>query len=153
MHLLVRPDVPLVSRSAPRNLGPFVSRSGSRGRIPCRRAAAALLACAVAACGEPGIPVTDRVVTVACGACIFDMPGVENCPWAAELDGHHYLLRGSLPLDHNSHLADGICNMRRQARLTGEIRGDLLVVSRFELLPAAPEAVPEEPRFTPADVH
>jgi hypothetical protein len=125
----------------------------SRARTGRRWIAAALLGFAVAACGEPGIPVTDRVVTVACGACIFDMPGAKNCPWAAELDDHHYLLRGPLPLDHNSHLSDGICNMKRQARLTGEIRGDLLVVSRFELLPAAPEDVPEAPRFTPSDVH
>jgi hypothetical protein len=106
----------------------------------------------LACSSEPPIKIEDRVLEVACGRCVFEMPGVEdNCPWAAEVDGRHYLIEGNVPHDHNSHEASGICNMPRRARVRGEIRGEILYVSKVELL--EPEEVPEEPRFTPADVH
>ncbi len=104
------------------------------------------------ACGrEPGIRIEGRELTVACGACIFEMEGVEGCPWAAEVDGEHFLMKGDFGHDHNSHMPDGICNMPRKARVWGELRGDALYVARFELLDA--EGIPESPRFTPADIH
>jgi hypothetical protein len=117
-----------------------------------RLALASLLGMLMLACGaEPAIPIEGRVLTVACGRCVFEMPGVEGCPWAAEVDGRHYLLRGPVPLDHPSHAPEGICNMPRKAKIDGELRGDLLLVSKMTLLPA--EDVPENPRFTPADIH
>ena len=90
-------------------------------------------------------------LTVACGRCMFEMEGVEGCPWAAEIDGEHYLIRGRIPKDHSTHAPDGICNMRRKAVVDGELRDGELLVTRMELLP--PEDVPEEPRFGPEDVH
>jgi hypothetical protein len=108
----------------------------------------ALLACSP----EPIVKIDDRVVTVACGRCVFEMEGVEEgCPWAAEVDGVHYLVEGAVPHIHNSHTADGICNMPRQARVKGEIRGEVLYVSSVQLIEA--ENPPENPRFTPADIH
>jgi len=117
---------------------------------------AVVLACcvgqALACSGEPPIKLEDRVVEVACGRCVYEMEGVEEgCPWAATVDGRHYLIEGNVPHDHNSHEASGICNMPRLARVRGEIRGETLYVSRVELLD--PEDVPENPRFTPADIH
>jgi hypothetical protein len=104
------------------------------------------------ACGpEPGIPIEGRELTVACASCIFEMPGVEGCPWAAEVDGRHYLLRGRVPQDHLSHEPDGICNMERRARIDGEIRGELLHVSQMTLLDA--EDIPAKPRYSPEDAH
>jgi hypothetical protein len=41
--------------------------------------------------------------------------------------------------------------MHRQARVNGEIRGDVLYVSNLELIDA--EAPAGEPRFTPDDIH
>ena len=113
----------------------------------------ALMIMLASACsGEPPIRIEDRVLTLACGRCVFEMPGVEEgCPWAAEVDGKHYLVEGAVPHDHNSHEASGICNMPRQARVRGEIRGEVLYVSAVELL--EPESLPESPRFTPADIH
>ena len=101
--------------------------------------------------GEPGVRIEDRELTVGCGACIFAMPGVTACPWAAEIDDKHYLMKGALDANHNSHMADGICNMPRRARITGELRDGLLYVSKMTLLAA--ENVPEDPRFAPTDIH
>jgi hypothetical protein len=111
-----------------------------------------LTAFAFTACSpEPVTRIDDQLLTVACGRCVFEMPGVEGCPWAAEIDGRHYLMRGSLPKNHSSHEPTGICNMHRQARVNGEIRGDVLYVSNLELIDA--EAPAGEPRFTPDDIH
>ncbi len=106
-----------------------------------------LLACSP----EPGAVLEHETITVACGRCILEMEGVEGCPWAAEIDGKAYLIQGAVPHDHNSHEADGICNMKRQAVVDGVIRGDLLVVSSMELIPA--DSIPENPRFAPDEGH
>jgi len=89
-------------------------------------------------------------VTVGCGRCIFGMEGLKSCPWAVELEGKHYLVQGPLPEDHATHAPDGICNMRRQAIVDGQLKGDRFVATRFELLPA--KDVPTSPRFT-TDAH
>lgn len=105
-----------------------------------------------AAPGEPPEPrLEGRTLEVGCGRCIFHMPQVPGCPWAAELDGKHYLLQGAVPQDHHSHAPDGICNVSRQAVVDGVLRDGKLIVSRMELLPAT--HVPSAPNFTPADVH
>jgi hypothetical protein len=111
-----------------------------------------LTALLLLACGSGEVVLIEgQTVEVGCGRCIYEMKDVDGCPWAAQIDGRHYLLRGPVPMDHNSHEPDGICNMRRKAVIDGELRGELLMVSKMELLPA--ESVPEDPRFTPADEH
>ncbi len=113
---------------------------------------ALLVALATLGCGsEPGIKIEGRELTVACGMCIFEMPGAENCPFAAEVDGQYYIMRGALPHDHLSHAPDGICNMPRRAIVDGEIRGELLHVTKMVMLD--PVGVPEEPRFGAEDIH
>ncbi|MBW2274964.1 MAG: hypothetical protein JRG96_16980 [Deltaproteobacteria bacterium] len=111
-----------------------------------------LVAGALAAC-RPAADATFHgdILDVACGSCVFEMEGVQGCPWAAEIEGRHYLIRGPIPEDHSSHAPDGICNMTRQAVIEGELRGGELLATRMELLP--PQGVPEEPRFGPADLH
>ncbi len=105
----------------------------------------------VASCqSEPAIVLTQQTITVGCGRCIFDMEDVEGCPWAAEIDGSHYLMSGALP-DHNSHESDGICNMSREAVVDGEIRGEELVISKMVLMPA--QGIPDKPRFAPDEQH
>ena len=96
--------------------------------------------------------VTHREVTVACGRCIFEMKkATTGCPWAVEIDGHHYLVQGEVPQGHQNHAPDGICNMRRRAIVDGTIRGDRFISTHFELKRAG--GVPENPRYTPEDVH
>ena len=104
-----------------------------------RKAARALFALAC----DPGIPIENQVLKTACGSCIFKMKDAVNCPFAVEIDGKHYLVQGAVPQDHNSHMADGICNMAREARITGVLRDGKLIASSFELLPA--EYVPDAP--------
>lgn len=121
-------------------------------RRPLLLASLLALITAVLAC-RPAADATfsGETVTVACGRCMFEMEGVEGCPWAAEIDGEHYLIRGRIPKEHSTHAPDGICNMTRQAVIDGELRDGELLVSRMELLP--PVGVPAEPRFAPEDEH
>lgn len=102
-----------------------------------------------AAPGEPRLE--HQTLQVGCGRCIFHMPEAKGCPWAAELDGKHYVMQGAVPQDHHSHDPDGICNVSRQAVVDGVLRDGKLIVSRMELLPA--DNVPSAPRYTPADTH
>jgi hypothetical protein len=73
-------------------------------------------------------------VEAGCGACIFEMPGVEDCLLAVKVDGRPYLVEGSSIDDHgNAHAADGLCNRQRQAMIIGEIKGDKFIAAHFEL--------------------
>lgn len=90
------------------------------------------------ACGGPVVELTDRTVKVACGACVFHMPGAAGCYWAAEVDGTHYWVQGVEPQGPaEGHAPDGMCSMPRDAVVDGRLEGDRLVVTSWELLPAA----------------
>lgn len=121
-----------------------IAEQRTRTRRPLALAAAALVAL-ICACGAApkGVPIEGRVLTVACAHCIFHMPDVKSCPWAAELDGHYYLLTGNVPSQHNSHAPGGICTMKRKARIDGVLVNDVIRVARLELLPVEPGSVPE----------
>ncbi len=90
-----------------------------------------------------------ETVTVACGICFWGLNGGRGCEWAVEIDGQHHLVQGKVPHGHVNHGPDGMCNMHRQAVLTGKLKGDRFVTSQFDLLPATD--VPEKPRFTTED--
>ena len=104
-----------------------------------------------AGCEDDGQVLENATITVGCASCIFEMEGALGCPFAAEIDGKHYMIQGRVPEGHESHAPDGICNMRRKAKVDGRLRDGKLITTRVELLPAA--QVPDSPRFTPADVH
>lgn len=71
-----------------------------------------------------------ETVTAGCGLCIFGMKGVNSCKLAIEVDGKHYLVRGSRLDDHgDAHAADGMCNVSRQAVVDGRIEDDVAVVT------------------------
>ena len=101
--------------------------------------------------GEAAVPIEGQTITVACGQCVFEMEGVEGCPWAAEIEGVRYLVQGAVPQQHQAHAVDGICSMERKAVVDGVIRGEILVVSRMELLPA--EGVSEDAHEMHEHVH
>jgi hypothetical protein len=105
--------------------------------------AVGLAGCGSSESEESRVELEGQVVEVACGQCIYRMDGTDglSCPWSAEVAGEHYLISGSVPKDHHKHDADGICSMEREARVTGYVHNEYLVVSAFELLPA--KDVPE----------
>ena len=77
-----------------------------------------------------------ETITVGCGSCMFHMPEAQGCPFAAEIDGKHYLIQGRVPEDHNRHAHDGICVTTRKAVVDGVIRDDKLITTRLDLKPA-----------------
>ena len=99
----------------------------------------------------PEATVENQIVNVGCGTCIYRLPDGVGCYWAIELDGEHYPVAGTLPKDHDNHGPEGMCNMERQARVTGELRRENFLASAFELLP--PEKVPAKPKYTHEDEH
>ena len=74
-------------------------------------------------------------VEAACGQCLFGMRG-KNCDLAIRIAGRGYFVDG-VTLDSlgDAHAKDGMCRTIRKARVTGEIRGDSFVATRFELVP------------------
>lgn len=94
---------------------------------------------------------TNRVVEASCGSCNFGLPG--ECALAIRVDGKAYPVDGASLDDYgDAHAADGMCNMIRQATITGTIDGDHVHATAFSLLPgeSAPEPPMELPTETPA---
>ena len=110
-----------------------------------------LLLAALGCVPGPDKVVDNQVLDVACGPCIYRLPDGVGCYWAVELDGEHYPVAGELPKDHDNHGPVGMCNMKRQARITGELRGDNFIASSFELID--PTDVPTERKYDDSDVH
>lgn len=132
------------------------TRTSATARTFVRRAriglAATWLTWLLTACGDSdGETLKDATVTVACANCVFHMEGAVGCPFAAEIDGKHFMIQGRVPEGHESHAPDGICNMPRRAKVDGQLRDGKLITTRMELLPAT--EVPEHPRFSADDIH
>ena len=74
------------------------------------------------------------VVDASCGSCNFEMKG-KGCFLAVKLDGKKYFVDGTGLDDHgDAHETDGFCLAVRKAKIQGEITGDRILVSYFELL-------------------
>jgi len=72
---------------------------------------------------------------VSCGKCNFDMVG-DACELAIEIDGKYYYVEGSGLHDHgDAHAEDGMCNVRRKAKVKGTIKNGAFVAESLELLP------------------
>lgn len=107
----------------------------------------------VAACDGGGVEIQDQTVHVACGMCRFGLedPERHGCYWAAQIDGRVVPIGGTaLPRDHENHAPDGMCNVTREAVVSGTLYEKSFVASEFELQPVDPAA---EPEFTPEHVH
>lgn len=75
------------------------------------------------------------IVEAACGTCVFHMDGVKGCPLAVRIDGQAYLVEGSDIDDHgDAHAPGGLCNVTRDAEVTGKLINGKLVVTRFRLV-------------------
>lgn len=82
-------------------------------------------------------PVTleDRLVTVGCATCIFEMKGVAGCKLAVEIDGKHYLVKGSGIDDHgDAHEDDGLCNSSRRAVVSGKVEEGVFLSTSFKVI-------------------
>ncbi len=75
------------------------------------------------------------VMEVACGECLFHLPG-KGCHLAVRHGTRAYFVDG-VDLDSlgDAHAKDGMCQVIRQARVTGELRNGRFVVSRLEMIP------------------
>ncbi len=101
--------------------------------------------------GTSGKSIEAQTLKVACGSCVFEMKDVDGCPWAAEVEGKYYLMQGAVPQNHDSHADDGMCNMPREAVVSGTLRDDKLIVTSMKLKPA--REVPSAQTFTEKDIH
>lgn len=79
---------------------------------------------------------TPTVVDAACGECLFGLPG-KGCDLAVRVDGRSYYVDG-VDMDSlgDAHAKDGMCEVIRKAKVTGEVRNGRFIASSFELLPA-----------------
>ncbi len=111
----------------------------------------------LSACGGSATEVVAlEQADVACARCVFRMDesrldGAPGCPWAIEVNGEHHLLYGPVPQDHFNHGPDGICNMRRQAKVEGTVRNDKFIATAIKLHPA--KDIPAERAYTEEDIH
>jgi hypothetical protein len=78
------------------------------------------------------------VVDAACGECLFGLPG-KGCDLAVRIDGRSYYVDG-INMDSlgDAHAKDGMCEVIRRAKVTGEVRKGRFFASSFELLPMPP---------------
>ena len=110
-----------------------------------RRWLSAVMSCALgmsflAGCDRIfGQELSEQTLTVACGGCIFKQGMEHGCYWSAEVGGRYYAVNGPVPKEHDSHGPEGMCTLPRHAVVAGEIRGQQLFVSKFELLPVTDE--------------
>ena len=81
----------------------------------------------------PPITLTDRVVEVGCGQCMFglDRPG---CETAIRVDGVVYLATGTSIPDAEDH-ATRMCETIQRAKVSGTTAGPKFVATSFVLLP------------------
>ncbi len=75
------------------------------------------------------------VVQAACGECLFGLKG-KGCDLAVRIDGQAYYVDGvNMDSLGDAHAADGMCQVIRKAKVTGEVRRGRFVATHFELLP------------------
>jgi hypothetical protein len=100
----------------------------------------ALLALLLAGCATrtPAALSTPTVVDAACGECLFGLPG-KGCDLAVRIDGRSYYVDG-IDMDSlgDAHAKDGMCEVIRRAKVTGEVRNGRFFASSFKLLPETP---------------
>ncbi len=84
---------------------------------------------------EPMRVVQSGVVEAACGQCLFHLPG-KGCNLAIRYGGRAHFVDG-VDLDSlgDAHASDGMCQVIRQARVSGEFRNGRFIASSLQLLP------------------
>ena len=106
------------------------------------------------ACSGPSVPavtLTNQTVEAGCGWCQYGQMGDSGCYWTVKWKDELFVVQGQIPQDHQNHAPDGMCNVKRQAVVSGRLNAGQFYASKFELKPAG--VIPDTPQFTPADLH
>ncbi len=77
------------------------------------------------------VTLRSETVEVACGHCVYDMAGVNSCQLAAKIDNGDPMLVTGSDLDMHEH--PNLCSTVSDAVVTGEVEGDILVVTAVEI--------------------
>ena len=105
-------------------------------------------------CGQPGPApeqLSEQTVDAGCGMCQYGVVSKQGCYWAIEWKGEMLIAQGEVPVDHENHAPDGMCNMKRKAIVSGLVKSGQFYSKQFDLV--AVDAVPTTPQFTPLDKH
>jgi len=70
--------------------------------------------------------IKSQTAEVACGSCIYKMPGVEGCHLAVMIDGKPYLVQGATWPNHD------FCDAKQQAVVSGKLEGDKFIATSVE---------------------
>jgi hypothetical protein len=109
-----------------------------------------LLGCALPA-AQPAESLRDQTVEAGCGMCQYSIVESRGCYWAIQWRGEVLVVQGQTPANHDNHGPDGMCNMTRQAVVSGHAKGGQFYAQKFKLLPAG--HLPAQPRFSDQDRH
>lgn len=75
-----------------------------------------------------------QIVEAACGQCQFNMD-TKGCDLAVRINGKSYFVDGTNMDQHgDAHAHDGLCNMVRKAKVSGEIVENRFKATSFELI-------------------
>ncbi|XOV67250.1 MAG: DUF6370 family protein [Fluviicola sp.] len=79
------------------------------------------------------------IYTVSCGMCNFNMTG-DVCELAIEIEDKTYYVEGTSIHDHGNPDAEGgMCDRKREAQVTGQIKHGVFVAESFQLIPLEEE--------------
>lgn len=77
---------------------------------------------------------TSQIVEAACGQCQFGMKA-KGCDLAIRINGKPYFVDGTtMDQQGDAHAHDGLCNMVRKAKVSGEIVENRFKATAFELI-------------------
>lgn len=125
--LLTKPGLLSLGTALGTALGLVLVLGGCSQSAEAPPAAAAPPAASPAA--SDGLVLRGEAVEVACGACVYHMPGVKQCTLAARINGTPMLVTGD-DLDPHAH---GLCSAPAEAVVSGTVEGDTLAVTSLEL--------------------
>lgn len=82
--------------------------------------------------------VKGKTVEASCAQCQFKVKEPRGCDLAIRMNGQVYFVDGTnLDAHGDAHEEDGFCNAIRQAKITGQIQGNRIRVTQFDLKPLA----------------
>jgi len=90
---------------------------------------------------EKNKTIKGKTVEASCAQCQFKVKEPRGCDLAIRMNGQVYFVDGTnLDAHGDAHEEDGFCNAIRQAKVTGQIQGNRIRVTQFDLKPLAKKA-------------
>ena len=79
-----------------------------------------------------GQKLENKVVEVGCGMCQYDLKTDKGCHMAINYNGKIYHVEGmDKKVFGDAHASDGYCMMKKQARVSGQLKGSKFHATRF----------------------